>query len=66
MKIYSASVVEQLIDEYIHNERNKSILKDRFLCEIPFKELEDKYHLSDRQLKRIVKKADTIFIKLLK
>jgi DNA-directed RNA polymerase specialized sigma subunit len=61
---YSAAGISEWIDDYIHNERDRNILKDRFIEDMPFKLLEDKYHLSDRHIKRIVKKADGFFIRL--
>ena len=55
----------ELINEYIHSQRDREILIDRFVNGLTFSELEDKHHLSERQIKRIVKKADTILIHLL-
>ena len=55
----------ELINEYIHSQRDREILIDRFVNGLTFSELEDKHHLSERQIKRIVKKADPILIHLL-
>ena len=60
---YSNSTMEMLINEYIHSERDRKILIDRFINGLTFAELEDKHNLSERQIKRIVKKADDILIK---
>ncbi|MBP5311894.1 MAG: hypothetical protein J6112_03570 [Clostridia bacterium] len=54
----------ELIDEYIHSARDRQILKDRFIDGLTFAELEDKHNLSERQIKRIVKKADTLLCRL--
>lgn len=64
MKEYTNSVMSQLIDEYIHSERDRAILKDRFINGLTFARLEEKYDLSERQIKRIVKKADAILLRL--
>ena len=64
MKEYSNTDITNLINEYIHSERDRKILIDRFVNGLTFSELEDKHHLSERQIKRIVKKADTILVHL--
>ena len=64
MKIYTNSDMSKLIDEYIHSARDREILKDRFIDGLTFAELEDKHKLSERQIKRIVKKADCILLRL--
>lgn len=51
--------------EYIHNAKHREILYDRFVDGMTFAELENKHFISERQLKRIVKKADHFFINLL-
>lgn len=58
------SDIEYLIDEYIHNERNRAILKRRLLDGICFEALAEEFDLSDRQVKNIVYKAEnTLFRK---
>lgn len=64
MKEYTNSQIATLIDEYIHSQRDREILKDRFVNGLTFSELSGKYYLSERQIKRIVAKADIIFLKL--
>lgn len=65
MKEYTNSDITNLINEYIHSDRDRRILIDRFVNGLSFNELEVKYHLSTSQVKRIVKKADTILVHLL-
>lgn len=62
--IYTNSEIMKYIQEYIHSERDRNILIDRFINGLTFDELENKHHLSERQIKRIVKKADNFFITL--
>lgn len=61
---YTNSEIIALINEYIHSERDRSILIDRFVNGLTFSELSDKFYLSERQIKRIVKKADVILLQL--
>ena len=50
MKDYSNSQFIEIVNEYIHSERDRSILIDRYVNGLLFKELEDKYGLSERQV----------------
>lgn len=51
---YSNSEISELIDEYIHNARNRAILKDRLVDGLIFEELAEKYDLSVNHVKTIV------------
>ena len=62
--MYSNTQIANLIDEYIHSERDRKILKDRLINGLTYAELEDRHGLSERQIKRIVKKADWILCRL--
>lgn len=60
--IYTNSQVSKLIDEYIHSERDRSIMKDRLINGMRFEPLAEKYDLSVAQVKRITYKySDYIF-----
>lgn len=61
---YTNSEIIALINEYIHSERDRLILIERFVNGLTFSELSDKFYLSERQIKRIVKKADVILLQL--
>ena len=63
-KQYRNSDLSALIDEYIHSERDRIIIKDRFINGLTFNELSEKHYLSERQIKRIVAKADKILIQI--
>ena len=62
MSDYTNSEIIAYINEYIHSERDRKILLDRFVNGLTFKELEARHNLSERQIKRIVRKADNFFI----
>lgn len=58
----SRSEIENLIDEYIHNERDRKILKRRLIDGICFEPLAEEFDLSVRRIKTIVYKSEEILI----
>ena len=59
---YSNSEIKILIDEYIHSERDRKILKRRLMDGITYERLAEEFDLSVRQTKSIVYKAqDKLF-----
>ena len=64
MKEYANSEMSKAIDEYIHYARDREILKDRLIDGMTYAELSDKYNLSERHIKTIVKKADKILLRI--
>ena len=62
---YLNSQVSYLIDEYIHSERDRKILKRRLIDGIFFEPLAEEFELSVRRVKDIVYKGqEKIFTKL--
>lgn len=57
MKEYDNSVFILIVNEKIHSKRDRNILIDRYVNGLLFKELEDKYGLTDRHIKRICYKG---------
>lgn len=58
----SKSDIENLIDEWIHSERNRNILKRRLIDGVLFEDLAEEFDLSVQHTKTIVYKGtDTIF-----
>jgi len=58
----SNSEIENLIDEWIHHERNRKILKRRLIDGILFENLAEEFDMSVQQIKTIVYKGKkTIF-----
>jgi hypothetical protein len=58
----SRTDIENLIEEWIHNERNRKILKRRLIDGILFDDLSAEFNLSVQQIKTIVYRGtDTIF-----
>ena len=60
----SRSQWENLIDEWIFNERDRAILKRRLLDGKTFEQLAEEFDLSVRHVKNIVYKYDYILMKL--
>ena len=62
MKEYSRTEIANAIDEWILNEKHRSILKRRLLDGICYEPLAEEFDMSVRQIKRIVYKCEeTIF-----
>ena len=62
---YSNSEVSYAIDEYIHSERDRAILKRRLIDGILFEPLAEEFDLSVRQVKNIVyRNQERVFVKL--
>ena len=53
----SRSELQYLIDQWIFNERDRLIVADRLFRSATYEQLEEKYDMSDRQIKNIVYKA---------
>lgn len=62
----SRSEWEHLIDQWIFNERDRSILKRRLLDGVCFEPLSEEFNLSVQQAKTIVYKAQNRLFKKLK
>lgn len=55
---YTNSEITNLIDEHIHSERDRAILKRRLVDGIRYEKLAEEFELSVRQVKNIVYKAE--------
>ena len=63
MKEYTNSQIIKLIDEHIHSDRDRQMLKSRLVDGLTFEQLAEKYDLSVRQVKRIVYKRQEVLFK---
>jgi hypothetical protein len=59
----SVSMVEHLIDEWIFSERDRKILKRRFVDGICYEPLAEEFDLSVTQVKNIIYKGENIIFK---
>lgn len=54
-----------LIDECVHDERLRGILKDKWINGWSYKRLADKYHLGERHIERIIdNQGDRLLLKI--
>lgn len=60
MTNYTTSEIMALIREYVHNERNRDILKRRLIDGRTYEQLAEEFDLSPRQVKNIVYKAEKV------
>jgi len=66
MITYTNSQISHVIDEHIHNERDRKILKRRFIDGICYDPLAEEFDLSVRQIKNIVYKSEKLLFKYMK
>jgi len=60
------SQIAHVIDEYIHSERDRDLMKARLIDGICFEPLADRFNLSVTQTKRIVYKLEKRIFKYLR
>ena len=53
---YSNSQISELIDDYIHNVRNRAILKDRLIDGLTYERIAEIYDMSYQQVRTIIYK----------
>ena len=56
----SSNDIEYFIEQYIHNEVHRNILRRRLLDHVKFEALAEEFHYSVRHIKRIVYKNQDI------
>ena len=59
----SNSEISRLIDEWVHSERDRKILKRRLIDGICYEPLADEFDMSVRQMKNIVSRAEAKLFK---
>lgn len=62
---YTNSEITNLIDEHIHSERDRVILKQRLVDGIRYEKLAENFDMSVRQIKNIVYKSEDKLFKYL-
>lgn len=63
---YTNSEIQRLIDEHIHSERDRAIMKRRLIDGICFEPLAEEFDLSVSQAKRIVYKQEKILFRFIR
>ena len=64
--IYKSSDMNKVIDEYVHNKRDREILKARYIDGVRFEPLAEKFNLSVRHTKNIVYKYENLIFSKIK
>lgn len=62
---YTNSQISYLIDEYIHSQRDRAILKRRLIDGICYEPLAEEFDLSVKQIRNIIYKSEQILFKQL-
>ena len=65
MRNSSNSQMEKIINEYIHSERDRKLLKRRYIDGILQESLAEEFNLSVRQVQNIIYKHENLIFKKL-
>ena len=57
---YTNSQMRELIDEYIHSERDRAILKRRLIDGLVYEKLAEEFDMSVNQIRRIIYRTQDI------
>ena len=60
---YSNSRMRQLIEEFVHSERDRGVLRRRFIDGITIERIAEEFEMSPRQIRNIVHKHEPILLK---
>lgn len=63
---YSNSQITEIINEYIHNERNRKLLLRRYVDGATLETMSAEFKLSVNQVKNIIYKNEDVILKHLK
>ena len=63
MMEYSNSQIREIIEDWIHNSRDRIILSDRLIDGMTFEQIAEKHDMSVRQIKNIVYKLQVQLFK---
>lgn len=58
----SRTEIENLVTEWVHNSRNRSIAKSRFLDGLTYEKISEIYELSVNQTKNIIQKVTEVLL----
>lgn len=60
---YVNSRLREIIAEYVQGERDRRIMERRLIDKVTLESLGEEFQMSDRQIKRIVKKLSLLIFK---
>ena len=64
-KLYSNSRLREIIDDYIHSERDRQILTDKFCDKKTMEQIAEIHELSVSQVKRIITRDGMIIFSIM-
>lgn len=62
---YTNSQISSLIDEHIHHDLHRKMLKDRLIDGMTYEQIAEKHDMSVRQIKNIIYKSTDKILKYL-
>ena len=66
MMEYKNSDIAAIIDEYVHDQKHRAILKRRYIDGVCYEPLSEEFGLSVRQAKNIIYKYENIILDKIK
>lgn len=63
MKEYTNSRMIEVIDEYIHSERDRNLLKRRYIDGVTYERLAEEFDISVAQVKRIIYRHENVIFR---
>jgi len=63
MKDYTNSRMIEVIEEYIHSERDRNLLKRRYIDGITYEKLAEEFDISVAQVKRIIYRHEIVIFR---
>ena len=60
---YTNSQIRDIIDEHIHSQRDRELLKSRYIDGLTYEKLAEKYDLSVKQVRNIILKSEVALFK---
>lgn len=63
---YTNSQISNIIDGYIHSERDRQVLKSRYIDGLTYEKLSEQYDLSVKQIRNIILKSEAAIFRHLK
>jgi len=60
---YTNSQISRIIDEHIHSQKHRDILKSRYIDGLTYEKLSETYDLSVKQIRNIICKYEKVLFK---
>lgn len=65
MEIWSNSRLREIVEDYVHSERDRAVLLRKYCDNRTIDQLAEEFQLSDSQIKRIIYKHNLIIFKIM-